>query len=362
MNIQVKPQKEMNLVFFDKMHKFLKNKINNISTKYNDICTKYGCEIETETETETEPIHNNKILDTKTEMFISESKKKFGDRFDYSLTKYNGTTKKLAVICKLHGKCEQLPSNHFRYIHGCAECSRNFSKIDINEMLRKANIIHANKYDYSEVIYENKHKRVNIICPKHGIYQKTIKDHVYLKQGCQLCAKEERNGKKTKIITTESFIEEASTKHNFKYNYSEVKYINAKKKVKIDCPIHGFFWQDPYSHLRIGRGCPICNTGTPMTTDFFIKRCREIHGDIYNYDKVNYINSKTNVTITCRKHGEFEQTPDSHLNKSSRCPICANKSVSMLLSDTTENFIKKSKYIHGNKCMTKLFIVVTITQ
>ena len=54
----------------------------------------------------------------------------------------------------------------------------------------------------------------------------------------------------------------------------------------------------------------------------FIKDAKNIHGSKYDYSKVNYTNNHTKVTITCRKHGDFEQTPNSHLNGRG-CPKCA---------------------------------------
>ena len=49
----------------------------------------------------------------------------------------------------------------------------------------------------------------------------------------------------------------------------------------------------------------------------------------YDYSKVNYINNETKVVITCSEHGDFEQTPHSHL-QGSGCPIC-NKTSSFTL-------------------------------
>jgi hypothetical protein len=46
-----------------------------------------------------------------------------------------------------------------------------------------------------------------------------------------------------------------------------------------------------------------------------------IHGSRYNYDKVNYIKSTLPVTITCNRHGDFEQQPTVH-NSGSGCPRC----------------------------------------
>lgn len=61
----------------------------------------------------------------------------------------------------------------------------------------------------------------------------------------------------TKRKTTEEFIEEARKIHGDKYNYSKVEYVNQLTKVCIICPIHGEFWQAPKQHLR-GQGCQKC--------------------------------------------------------------------------------------------------------
>jgi very-short-patch-repair endonuclease len=57
--------------------------------------------------------------------------------------------------------------------------------------------------------------------------------------------------------TTENFINEAKFIHNNKYNYSLVNYIDSQIKIIIICPTHGEFEQSPNSHLS-GHGCSLC--------------------------------------------------------------------------------------------------------
>ena len=57
-------------------------------------------------------------------------------------------------------------------------------------------------------------------------------------------------------------------------------------------------------------------------TEEFIKKAKKVHGDKYDYSKVNYIGSKIEVTIICPEHGEFWQTPANH-KKGHGCPMCA---------------------------------------
>ena len=59
-----------------------------------------------------------------------------------------------------------------------------------------------------------------------------------------------------------------------------------------------------------------------LTTEEFIRKAREVHGDRYDYSKVEYVNSTTKVCIICKVHGEFWQAPKNHL-KSNGCHMCS---------------------------------------
>lgn len=118
----------------------------------------------------------------------------------------------------------------------------------------------------------------------------------------------------------EQFIEEAKQVHGDKYDYSKVDYTNSKTKVCIICPTHGEFWQTPNKHLNGKQGCPKCS-GKNKTTKDAIECFKKVHKDDYIYDKVEYKNNRTKVCIICPEHGEFWQTPDKHL-QGEGCPIC----------------------------------------
>ena len=86
--------------------------------------------------------------------------------------------------------------------------------------------------------------------------------------------------------TTEQFIEEARKIHGDRYDYSKVEYITDKDPVIIICPIHGEFTQTPVKHLS-GHGCHKC-AGREWTVQDFIIEARKIHGDKYDYSKVEF--------------------------------------------------------------------------
>lgn len=128
--------------------------------------------------------------------------------------------------------------------------------------------------------------------------------------------------------TIEEFINEANDVHDGKYDYSLSVYRGRNEKMKIICPIHGDFWQTPNHHLH-GNGCPKCaiyfrSWNNRLTTDKFIEKAKDLHGDDYDYSKVEYKTSKERVEIICRKCGEtFYQKPNDHLNGKG-CPYCNN--------------------------------------
>ena len=142
------------------------------------------------------------------------------------------------------------------------------------------------------------------------------------------------------------FIEKASKKHNGKYDYSKVEYVDSLTKVCIICPEHGEFWQTPQAHVR-GNGCPKCANKKRGDTfrsdgDTFVKRANEVHCGKYIYDKSWYVNAMTKVPILCLEHGTFWMTPTNHL-LGQGCPKCSGRGLSE--NDIIQSFIKK----HGNK-------------
>ena len=81
----------------------------------------------------------------------------------------------------------------------------------------------------------------------------------------------------------------------------------------------------------------------------FIVKSKKIHGDKYDYDKVEYFGSHTKVIIICKEHGDFHQSPTNHLSGNG-CPKCAWKyNHGKYRLTTLETFLKQAKEIHENK-------------
>ena len=151
----------------------------------------------------------------------------------------------------------------------------------------------------------------------------------------------------SKKKTTNEFINEARKVHGDKYDYSKVEYIDANTKVCIICPKHGEFWQKPISHIR-GNGCPICNPKKKVSENELISRFVTVHGDKYNYSKIKYKNMGSKICIVCPEHGEFWQDPHTHL-KGSGCPKCHFKKLGDERKIGNKDFIERAIKIHGNK-------------
>lgn len=182
-----------------------------------------------------------------------------------------------------------------------------------------------------DIIYKQKSHLINSIktniCCNKCKYNKLKGKKTQYISNCIICGKDKMcrkfNFTPTHTCKSCNFIKKSIKMHENKYDYSKVNYKKNNEKVKIICPLHGEFLQTPNRHV-IGQGCIKCTSIIPHTNESFIKKCHEIHGDTYNYLNVNYVNAKTKVSISCKIHGEFLQTPNSHLSKHG-CPKCIKR-------------------------------------
>ena len=184
------------------------------------------------------------------------------------------------------------------------------------EFISEAKLVHGNKYDYSKVVYTNAKSKVTIICPIHGKFEQTSGKHL-ANQGCPKCS---LFGIR---YTSENYLKLCADKHSNKYDYSKTLFKSVDIKIEIVCPEHGSFWQVPSHHLNRGHGCPLCKSEkAKVGIDEFIERSNKIHNNKYAYSKAIYNSTKTPLIITCPIHGDFEQSPNVHL-QGHGCPGCA---------------------------------------
>jgi len=176
-----------------------------------------------------------------TKEFIKKSKKVHGNQYGYSVTRYENARTKIQYICKKHGIIWQLPNSHTEG-HGCYKCSQEKNVIKANKnkivttklFIKRAKMIHGNKYNYSKTRYIRSNQKVHIICPKHGEFWQTPNNHIDCRNSCPKC-KESRG--ETAVRT---FLESNDIK--FKTNYS-INGCKRRRKLLFDfyLPEHNIY-------------------------------------------------------------------------------------------------------------------------
>lgn len=257
----------------------------------------------------------------------------WNDDYDYSEVDYIDNTTKIILFDKKYN------SKHL--ISPSKLISRNTlcgvrNAIDTKDyVIKQYREVHGNTYDYSLLKYNGENDKVKIICLIHGVFEQKSNAH---KNGhkCPECV----GG--IKKDNTESIIKKFKKIHGDKYDYSLVDFINSKKPVKIVCKDHGIFLQTTSSHL-IGSNCPKCMGNSKFNLNLIKDEFKKVHGNKYDYSKVNYINSTTPVIIICDEHGEFTQSPSSH-KQGKNCPKCAGG-----VKESREKTINDFIIVHGNK-------------
>jgi len=169
-----------------------------------------------------------------------------------------------------------------------------------------------------------------------------------------------------KKLTQEEVIKRFKEVHGDKYDYSKVIYKGTSTKVEIVCPEHGSFFQKPNSHFR-KVGCPKCakiklgKLKISKVKNSIVMEFQNVHGDKYNYSKVNYKNSNTPIEIICPEHGSFFQLYHDHKNGSG-CPMCANILKSSKMKNSKEDIIRIFKSVHASYNYSKVNYKNTTTK
>lgn len=230
--------------------------------------------------------------------------------------------------------------------------------------------VHKNIYDYSESVYLHMREKFTIVCKEHGSFLLTPDEHLQ-GQGCRKCTLKRKRQRESKQ-KYKKFIESAKNKFGSKFNYTKIceESFQIKLKVTIICSKHGESQQIPYAHLNSKYGCRKCANlhlgPIHETKSDFVKKAQSTHGNLYNYSKVQYIDSRTSVVIICNKHGEFKQRPSRHI-AGSNCPKCATEIGHNKLTKKVNKFIKEAaqkhnfRYSYNKTTYTHSRIPVTVT-
>jgi ferredoxin-like protein FixX len=228
------------------------------------------------------------------------------------------------------------------------------NKKTTEQFIREARSKHGHTYDYSKTVYGGSHIKLTITCPRHGEFEQRAHDHL-LGKGCPACG---LSKSRRKPLTQDEFIRRSQEVHKGAYDYTETVFQSTKKSVRIKCPVHGFFWQNAGQHLFKGHGCPGCghrgDTGKPSSFQTledrrrdWIAKCREVHGDKYDYRKVDYKNAKSKVTILCPEHGHFTQLASNH-KSGNGCPECGRLKRLSSHTASSDYYLPVFKEVHGD--------------
>jgi len=266
----------------------------------------------------------------KKDKFIAKAKAKHGDKYDYSKVVYSHSHTEVTIICPKHGEFAQKPINHISRGRGCQICSSELviqkNTTTQKEFIDRATRLHGNNYDYSKINFLNMGAKIEIICKKHGAFSMTPANHLYRKQGCPKCYRDKQS--KSQLVSFDEFKNKAIAIHSDKYQYIDDSYMGMSGKISYICLKHGEIEQSVAKHLKSNIGCPKCSQekrgrSQQTTQKEYIKKCKEAHGDRYDYSKVEYKGKYSKVKIRCIKHDYlFTQIAETHYK--SGCPKCGN--------------------------------------
>lgn len=269
--------------------------------------------------------------------------------YSYDNAVFVNTKTPLTITCPNHGDFKLIVNTHLKG-GGCSEC-RKVSYTQPKEkagqeFIKKAREIHGDKYSYDKLEYVNNKQLVTITCSEHGDFE--MKAEIHLRgSGCREC-RNELSGTPNEEYR-QRFIEKARQVHGDFYNYDNLVYIQSKINVTITCPKHGDFTVLPDVHLR-GSKCKEClkeerKLPKEDKAQIFIEKAKKVHGDLYTYDNVVYVNSETPVRITCKKHGDFEMIPKTHI-QGFKCQHCRFGGT---VEERQERFIREAKEMHKER-------------
>jgi len=219
-------------------------------------------------------------------------------------------------------------------------------KHTLEEFIAISNITHHNFYIYLKSTYDGNKKKTIVTCPIHGDFLVTPNAHMR-GQGCKQCGIERRS--RNAIISPDEILKRLQAAHSTDYTWNISKYTRQHDLIGIRCNTCGWeFKQMLDSHIR-GAGCPRCSGNIQHTNETFKIKAISIHGNLFNYDLVSYVDTYTPIKIICNTCGKtFKQRPNDHLDGHG-CNICAHQKIGLARRNGRNGFITKANKKHNNR-------------
>ncbi len=329
-----------------------------------------------------------------TEEFIKKAREVHGDKYDYSKVEYVNNRIKVCIVCPIHGEFWQRPSHHIEG-RGCSKCGKERTSEKRKEWTQEKCYETALQYsdvktfrtncktaystavkhqwlkDYTWLSYSNpirwskercfevasQYKEMSLFRTEcESAYNAALR-HKWLKDFTWLTYKIDvsKPKKQRQSYTQEDIIERLRSIFGDRYSYDKVVYKAMKVPVTLVCHEkdangveHGEFSMRPDNIFSGKQGCPKCYDDRRSQlqrkpVEKFIEEANKVHNGLYEYHKVNYINTNSKVCIVCKIHGDFWQTPSNHL-KGQGCPYCSGNAKKWN-KQTCEEEARKYKYV-----------------
>ena len=275
--------------------------------------------------------------------FIIRSKKIHNNKYSYDKTVYTTSHNSVIVGCPIHGDFEQKAYRHLAG-SGCNACGNSTTKSKLSmssdEFIKRCKERHNNFYDYSLVDFKDLKSRIDIICPKHGQYSLVAVNHMNGSR-CKQCRLEMeslsdkqkkyyewlKSGELRRICNKEWLERIENNKGDLIIEKMPVK-LQGTSIIHYRCNKHDYSNScSAKAFTRNKFNCRICSNEFvsdkfAISVHEFIEKAKAIHGDYYDYSRVNYVNCTTKVEIICQFHGSFHQIPGNHINGKQGCPRC----------------------------------------
>jgi hypothetical protein len=205
-------------------------------------------------------------------------------------------------------------------------------KLTTEEFINRANKIHKNKYDYSKSVFKNIRTKVLIICPIHGEFMQTPKNHMN-GQGCPQCG--QKYAKEWSKNNHEHFKNESLKRFGNVYELPnlETLYENSHSKIIIKCNKCGnVFEKIACDHLTSPHGgCLHCYANKSNEEEEIINFIKEKIGinnivtrdrKILNGRELDILIPNKNIAIEYNGifwHNELNKPKNYHLEKTEAC-------------------------------------------
>ena len=280
-----------------------------------------------------------------TEEFIKKAREVHGDRYDYSKVRYVDAKTDVCIICPIHGEFMQRPSHHTAG-HGCTKCASEINAAKMRVWTEEKCREEASRYSEMKSFRTLSEDAYNAALKHHW-----LKNYTWLTYKIDVS----KTKKKRQSYTQEEIIEKLRSIFGERYGYDKVVYKAMKVPITLVCHEkeangveHGEFSMRPDNIFSSNQACPKCYDARRSRLqrkpiEKFIEEATKVHGGLYEYHKVNYINTNTKVCIVCPIHGDFWQTPSSHL-RGKGCPHCSGNAKKWN-KETCEQEAQKHEYV-----------------